>query len=212
MADTPVSQPEVVAHPPAPAQAYFKKFKPSTGFYVDGKKVEFGGDASLGLLQLDVSNPLVPALRAASQESRGGIVEITAEAYDSLKKKVLSSNSAPTSRRLVPRFARGPLLRVEPTTLNGRPRLPGARAAVGERADANSRTEVMVRSRFPRRPAGVESAAGGGGPAKGSGNPEAGPASSGSPFVPSLGPKSYKPAVIQKAVTNSFAGAVPVAD
>lgn len=101
----------VTTSAPADGMLYFKKVFFSTTYYVNGKPVQFEPlDRNFGVLKISASDPVASALiasaRANGGKGRGGIVAITEQEAEELKKKLPFKSpavkSSPPSLRVVP--------------------------------------------------------------------------------------------------------------
>lgn len=112
---------------------YFKKENLRVKYFPNGMAVNFQPvDQNTGVIQLDETNDalLIAGLDAAADRRIGGIVRISAEIFDSLKKKLTASKPS------LPRLELGGIRVSKNPTMFGRqnqkPKASVAAAAVGE--------------------------------------------------------------------------------
>ncbi len=192
-----VTQPELAAEiiPPVTPQPkpsttlYFKKVLASMGFYINRVQVPFEHLAqNTGVLKIDASDPAAPVLTAAAKANRGGIVAISEEEYEGLKKKLPFNPLAIKSRQ--------PKLRILQTEPPRRPSPASAPVAAVEPISGR---------------AGV-GPVGGRGTGEGTGMPAPAPvppALTEPSFKPAVGPKNYKTPVLKKTDSRSLSGGIP---
>lgn len=92
-----MSAPATTQNPPSPAspppappitKRYYYKELYSNAWYIEGKPVPFEQlDGNRGILELDLTDPLVAGLDQAAKDQVGGIVRITEQEYHSKKNR-----------------------------------------------------------------------------------------------------------------------------
>lgn len=89
----------------APAPVYFRKEIASTQFFVKGRAVDFellDGNRGVGRFDPAKDAELIAGMNEAAAKHRGGIVKITAQEYEDLKKNHPYSPSSSNSGRNAP--------------------------------------------------------------------------------------------------------------